>query len=62
MLEKSQPEEPMILRGAHTQKQTVRVIFLSPREAECPTQCSATVTREAVYNKAIIRIEQRLQA
>ncbi len=58
-VEKTKPDDAVILQSKNV-RAPKRVIFLSAKEAECPTRCAATVTKES-YSKAVTRIEQRLQ-
>lgn len=57
---KTSLEEPVILVGQAGKTNPKNLIFLSPKEAECPNQCSSVVRLES-YNRIVTRIEQRLQ-
>ena len=59
-VEKTTPEDPIIMKGKQLKVVPTRVMFLSNKEAKCPTRCSATVEKES-YNKLVTRIEQRMQ-
>lgn len=59
-VEKTEPDDAVILQSK-TAQAPKRIIFLSPKEAKCPTRCSTLVESETRYLKFLTHIEQRLQ-
>ena len=59
VLDKTDPKNAVISSSFTNIKLPKKVIFLSPKEAECPTQCSG-ILKEAGYGVFVSYIEQKL--
>jgi hypothetical protein len=60
IVKKTNPEPPTILQATQSTTIPRRLLFLSDKEARCPSQCTAVVKEQAEYQKFVSFVESLL--